>query len=293
MADFRTVQTRLWREDDWFQTLPLDGRLLWIYLFTNPSANASGLYRLTLRTVANESGLSVTRVTELLAQFGEVRKAYYDNGLIFVVKMQELQHGGDVSWQLATRIATEVTAIPDCALKDLYLQRYGFPVVTWTVDAENKKHVTIEYQRFAATPLPPAPPPPAELLSVEAPPVSFKPAKPAKPAPPLPVQVQTYLAHGGQFPSGKIGAESKRERCIAFICQHVKDDPASLDLWGRVVTGYCTTWANTSYTIMVNNYYKLGKVPGGNGRGGGTETAQPDPSVTAKWQKFEAKGEEQ
>ena len=35
------------------KTLPTDARLLWIYLFTNPSASVSGIYKLPLRTMAN------------------------------------------------------------------------------------------------------------------------------------------------------------------------------------------------------------------------------------------------
>ena len=45
-AEYRSVHTEMWRADDWFQELPLDARLFWIYLFTNPSASVAGIYRL-------------------------------------------------------------------------------------------------------------------------------------------------------------------------------------------------------------------------------------------------------
>ncbi len=67
-AEYRSVQTRMWREDDWFQDQPIDARLLFIYLFTNPSASVSGIYRLPLRTIIFESGLPAERVNELMAQ---------------------------------------------------------------------------------------------------------------------------------------------------------------------------------------------------------------------------------
>ena len=56
MAEFRSVKCAMWREDDWFQGLKPDERLLFIYLFTNPSAPVAGIYRLPLRTMAFESG---------------------------------------------------------------------------------------------------------------------------------------------------------------------------------------------------------------------------------------------
>ena len=56
MADFRTVKCAMWREDEWFQSLTPDERLLFIYLFTNPSASVAGIYKLPLRTISFESG---------------------------------------------------------------------------------------------------------------------------------------------------------------------------------------------------------------------------------------------
>ena len=51
MADFRSVKCAMWREDEWFQSLVPDERLLFIYLFTNPSASVAGIYKLPLRTI--------------------------------------------------------------------------------------------------------------------------------------------------------------------------------------------------------------------------------------------------
>lgn len=84
-------------------------------------------------------------------------------------------------------------------------------------------------------------------------------------APPasLPEAVKVYEKHGGTYPAGKLtDGTSKRDRARQFIAEHIRDDPTSLALWGRVVAGYCAQWSSKSYTVMINDYYLAGKVPG-------------------------------
>ena len=124
-ADFRSVQTRMWREDEWFQSLDTEARLLFIYLFTNPSASISGIYRLPIRTMAFESGLPVERVQKLLAQFSKANKAHYADGVVWVVRMRENQLPGVISPKIQVRLDKDIVSIPDCELKNRYLIAYG------------------------------------------------------------------------------------------------------------------------------------------------------------------------
>jgi hypothetical protein len=298
MADFRTVQTRMWREDEWFQNLGESARLLWVYLFTNPSANSAGLYRLPIGTIAFESGVSggIKRVASLISEFSEADKAHYESGVVYVVKMQALQHP-EISWQVATRIAADVDAIPDGRLKQMYLLRYGYPIIKESMGDKGKIIREIEYQYPIDAPSMPnrftvtysnsdtdtdtdtkgAQVPPLATASPSAPPepkpkaAAKKPPKEPKQAEPLPMPVQVFVDSGGSFPSGKLqDGTPKRERAIRFITEHVTDDKASLDLWAKVVTGYCAQWSSSSYTVMVNDYYLSGRIPGApNNNGGG------------------------
>jgi DnaD/phage-associated family protein len=124
----------MWREDDWFQGLPTDARLLFIYLFTNPSASIAGIYRLPLRTIEFESGIPAERINELLAQFSAMNKAHYDNGVVWVVKMRENQlPGASISPKVKIRLDKDVASIPDCPLKTRYLKHYGYPIDTLSI----------------------------------------------------------------------------------------------------------------------------------------------------------------
>ena len=128
MADFRSVQTRMWREDEWFQELATDAKLFFIYLFTNPSAPVAGIYRLPIRTMCSETGLSKNRISTLLDEFSKANKAHYENGIVWVVKMRENQLPGKISAQLKKRLATDIAVIPDCPLKNKYLEHYRYPI---------------------------------------------------------------------------------------------------------------------------------------------------------------------
>lgn len=155
-AEYRSVQTRMWREDDWFQSLPTDARLLFIYLFTNPSASISGIYRLPLRTIEFESGISQERVKELLAQFSTANKVHYADNVVWVVKMRENQSPGKMSPLVKIRLDKDVASIPDCPLKTRYLEHYRYPIDTLSIPRATETDTdtvteTVTKQTAAAT----------------------------------------------------------------------------------------------------------------------------------------------
>ena len=123
MADYRTVKVSMWAQDEWFMDLPIDGKLLWVYLFTNGHTSVCGLYKLPLRTILFETGLSKDRALELLGNFATCGKAKYADGVIWVTKMRE--HQGTASPQVAKRMKTDLDTISDTPLKREYLSKYS------------------------------------------------------------------------------------------------------------------------------------------------------------------------
>lgn len=150
MADYRSVQTRMWREDEWFDSLDTEARLLWIYLFTNPSSSPAGIYRLTMRTMSNESRIPFDRTCELMECFAADKKAYYNGGVVWVVNMRRLQFpdlDGSGAWQVGKKMQDDIDAIPDTnPLKGEYLKRNGYPIIEINdVNGKQVKTVRIEY----------------------------------------------------------------------------------------------------------------------------------------------------
>ena len=123
MADYRTVKTAMWAQDEWFMDLPIDAKLLWLYLFTNAHASVAGIYKLPIRTICNETGIDQERVEGLLRVFAQKGKAKHSDGTVWVVKMRE--HQATTSPLVEKRIAKDVALLPDTPLKREYLKKYG------------------------------------------------------------------------------------------------------------------------------------------------------------------------
>jgi hypothetical protein len=105
-----------------------------------------------------------------------------------------------------------------------------------------------------------------------------------KPLPDYPQAVQIFIANGGKLKAGKLAdGTPNKERTIQFITEHIKNDPESLELWGQVVNAYVNVkcWAGTSYTIMVNDYYANGLIPGEKSARSGNNGNKPGYGLTS------------
>jgi len=65
MAKFRQIHLKIWKDPD-FQNYSPEGKLLFIYLCTNQSTTESGIYPVTLNTIANETSIPLSTVSQLL-----------------------------------------------------------------------------------------------------------------------------------------------------------------------------------------------------------------------------------
>lgn len=145
MADFRNIHTRIWT-DSWFSELEPDEKLLFIYLFSNPSASICGLYEMPMRNMAMDTGISLERVTAILDKFSHAGKVYYENGLVWVVNLKKYNDSGN-NVKVQARIKKELDAITNCPIKEVYCLREKIPypetrIPYPTSDAEKRREDT-------------------------------------------------------------------------------------------------------------------------------------------------------
>lgn len=76
MSTHRYVATCFW-DDAWIQELEPDEKLLYMYLLTNSLTNIAGVYKITSRRMSFDTGIDKGRLTEILANFEEARKAAF------------------------------------------------------------------------------------------------------------------------------------------------------------------------------------------------------------------------
>jgi len=68
MANYRPVFVNLWALDDKFQDYSVEGKLLFLYLITNDHVSEAGIYKITPKTISNETDIPRQRVVELLTK---------------------------------------------------------------------------------------------------------------------------------------------------------------------------------------------------------------------------------
>lgn len=83
MAKQRSFNTKFW-DDEYIQNLDPIEKLLFIYFFTNPLTTMCGIYEISLKRGAFDTGIDKDMVEKVLKRFEEDRKIFYINGWIFI-----------------------------------------------------------------------------------------------------------------------------------------------------------------------------------------------------------------
>lgn len=83
MAKYRPIYLNIWKDPDFERYTP-NQKLLFIYLCTNSETTESGIYPITLKTISNETGISLKKVERILSE--GLKNIYYDfeNFCVFV-----------------------------------------------------------------------------------------------------------------------------------------------------------------------------------------------------------------
>jgi hypothetical protein len=126
MSGYRQLHTHIW-SDGWFVELEPDLKLLFIYLFSNERASICGLYELPIRTISFETGLDRAVIKPGLEVFTKADKARYDfdAGVVWIRNM--LKYQGSSSPKVQARIQADIKAVPDCDLKQQFLDTLSIP----------------------------------------------------------------------------------------------------------------------------------------------------------------------
>lgn len=141
MAQFayRQIYTQIWR-DDWFQELEPEAKLLFIYLFSNDSSNLLGLYKISLRTIAFETGLEIDYIKSTIQYFSEHGKVHYQDGYIWVVNL--LRYNFNRSDKTVIHIKNELARIPDTQLKIDYINSANTVLIPYGYSIDGVLSVT-------------------------------------------------------------------------------------------------------------------------------------------------------
>ena len=90
MAKYRPIKTQFWT-DDWVSSLSAQEKLLYLYLITNPATTLCGIYRVSVRYLVFETGLTQKEVESCLKRFRADGKVAHADGWIIIKNFEKHQ----------------------------------------------------------------------------------------------------------------------------------------------------------------------------------------------------------
>ena len=149
---YRTICTQLWT-DKKVQRLTVQGKLLFVYLITNPHTHLSGIYYLPKELMVKETGITNTLSDTLFHTLSDpsVNLAHYDAeySVVFVVNMFGYQGTGEKNERSA---AHQLEGLHESPLIALFLERY--PRVRQFCSDTLSDTVSTLSKRFPSVPVP-------------------------------------------------------------------------------------------------------------------------------------------
>jgi hypothetical protein len=122
MARQRYISTAIW-DDEWIQTLSLTEKALFFYFLTNPLTNIAGVYKITDRRIAFDTGLSENEVKIIVEKFEKNKKVVRFNEFIILRNAPKHQ-----KWQTHKNIEKGIIAILENLPPEIFklLKKIGY-----------------------------------------------------------------------------------------------------------------------------------------------------------------------
>lgn len=108
----RYVLTSFWN-DSWVQTLPMEQKLFYLYLLTNPLTNVAGVYEITERRISFDTGIEENDVKAYIKVFRDAGKIEYVDGYVILLNFLKYQNVGNA--KIYTSICKTIDSLPEMA----------------------------------------------------------------------------------------------------------------------------------------------------------------------------------
>jgi hypothetical protein len=94
MSVQRYISSSFW-SDDWVDSLSAREKLLYMYLLTNENTTVAGVYKITVKRIKDDTGISREEVVAALDKFTKDKKAFYIDEYIIIPKWPKHQKLGE------------------------------------------------------------------------------------------------------------------------------------------------------------------------------------------------------
>jgi hypothetical protein len=135
MAQSRYINTRFWKDNYVVELNPSD-KLLFLYLITNQNTNIAGIYEISLREMAMDTGFDKDAIERMLEKLRTDAKVYYVEGHIIVRNF--MNHQSD-NQKIQQGMANIIEKLPQRLRKFIVLDDAGL----WLDSGELKGDLTL------------------------------------------------------------------------------------------------------------------------------------------------------
>ena len=124
MADYCIVNQSFWSDPYTSEELSADGKLVYLYLMTNSAVNIAGIYEISKRRIAFETGVPDEEVGNILRQLGNDGKIVYDGRVCWLRNFHKY-HKWNYSVKTAAGVVKCVNAMPAGIVRDAFVRYFS------------------------------------------------------------------------------------------------------------------------------------------------------------------------
>lgn len=277
MMAYRQIHTQIWK-DTWFLDLEPQEKLLFIYLFSNDNTNLIGLYEISLKIIAFETGLDMQTVKACFDKFQAAGKVVYEGGYLWVVNLR--RYNENRSPHVLKRIEFEISQIPSTPLKIRYQQANNMPIDsidTVSPPYDEKMPLTIQYNTVSKAD--------SGANAPRATDPAPKPARQSKPKPPT----DPLLAHQAIIAYKDVAHLSVPQAMRQEVAETVGWTDGNDALWRKVIRDWIGHGWNPRNLTGMLEAYRAGGIASKNGRGKRDEPASY-PALRRSWERDNGPG---
>jgi len=117
MSKIHQVSDEFW-VDDYISKLDPIERYLFLYFLTNPHANIAGVYQVTLKIMAAETGLDGDMIQKIVSRFTQDKKAFYVDGWLCMINRRKFNKQDNPSIKAGTERL--IKTVPEHIRKLMY-----------------------------------------------------------------------------------------------------------------------------------------------------------------------------
>lgn len=127
MSKNRYINTAFW-DDAYTSNLDPIEKLLFLYFLTNPLTNLTGIYEISLKRIAFDTGIDKEMILKILERFAKEKKMFYGHNFIYIPNF--IKHQNQNSPKIKSAIKRQISEIPDFVKKFISETEYGIDTVS-------------------------------------------------------------------------------------------------------------------------------------------------------------------